>query len=271
MSENNDERGVSDEYLAREKELIWCPDNSAIMFKNRVYRILKKYSTTWYLHDYYESKEYCKDKSSSAYYNGAAIVIKVSDRYLGNGKMEHCYSPGECINHLNFVMEYELIKEEEIPQKIMECIRRIQESKFVHELPMDKIKAHERQHMLLIKTRIAEYILYFMTGLFTELEQSEKPLDIVETVFAIAESDITKYGCQILYDLPNSDGVKREKFEDYLEHLLLQIYEVADGSTGKKMMESDVFARLCEEYPMLSITMVGEKITIDITNHSLLH
>lgn len=271
MSEND---GVSNEYLSREKELILCPDNSAIIFKNRVYRILKKYTSTWYLHDYYESKHYCNDTKSSSYHSLAQIVIKISGVFGFNQQVEHCYSPRECINFPNIVMEYELIKDEDVPQKIIECIRRIQESKLIREIPMDKIIAHERQHKLLIKQNIDNYILSFMNNMFAALERSKISLEEIDAIFEIEEGHLTMYGCKILYDLPNSDGVYRKNFNDYLEYLLQQIYEI-DGAnrteSGRELMEADIHMRLCQEYPMLRIKKCDGKSVVDIKNDSLLH
>jgi hypothetical protein len=264
----------SENQIEREKELINCPDSAAILYKNRLYRILKKFNHVWYLHEYYQSKTYCNDQYSCAYYRQALISIDLSGaRYCSNYHFERAYSHAESICYPNFIMEYKLIKDEDIPQTIIDCIRRIQEAKLVAEVPMDRIEAHERQHKCIIQTRIDEYVTYFMKYLFIHLEESKEPLDIVETSFGFEEDDLTKYGCKILYEFVNADGVRREKFEDYLDYLLKQIYEsdlVRSGITGVSLMEADLNRRLLEEYPMLAIEVKGGIVKIDITNHDLL-
>ncbi len=269
ISENNN---TSEEYIKREKELLRCPNNAPILFKNRVYRILKKYNHVWYLHEYYESKIYCDKESSCAYYNRALISIDVSgSRYSGNHHFERAYSHAESICYPNFLMEYELLKEEDVPQKIIECIRRIQAAKLVAEIPMDRIEAHERQHKCVIETRINEYVTHFMKYLFIHLEESETPLDIVTTSFSFDEYDLTKYGCKILYEFVNADRVRRTNFIDYLDYLLKQMYETDDTSlSGVRRMEAHLNHRLLEEYPMLDIEVNNSIVKIDITNHKLL-
>jgi hypothetical protein len=270
MSDATD--GGSEEYIKREKELLCCPDNAPILFKNRVYRILKKFNHAWYLHEYYESKYYCNDRNACVYYNRALISIDLSGgRYSNNYHFERAYSHAESICYPNFIMEYELLKEEDVPQKIIECIRRIQESKLVAEVPMDRIEAHERQHTCVIETRINEYVRYFMKYLFIHLEKTDKPLDIVETSFRFDEDDLTRYGCKILYEFVNADGVRREAFADYLDYLLKQMYETDDVSMGGvSRMEAHLNRRLLEEYPMLAIEVSNSIVKIDITNHELL-
>jgi hypothetical protein len=136
---------------------------------------------------------------------------------------------------------------------------------------MDRIEAHERQHKCVVQTRIDEYVAQFMKYLFIHLEKADKPLDIVETAFSFDEDDLTRYGCKILYEFVNADGVRREKFEDYLDYLLKQTYESDDTSlSGVRRMESYLNRRLLEEYPMLAIEVNNGIIKIDITNHELL-
>lgn len=246
-------------------------NNAAILFRNRIYRLIHSSYDLYFIHDYYESKSYYNlKKNENITYNNIAFL------HLNERKLDNNISNNEfkSVTYDIFESEAENIAHEDVDKRMLECIKRIQESKIATEIPYHKIREHEEYHMNRLKAKINKYIASIIRKIFDGIHDSKKLIETIITYFQMSEYDLER-DVDILYDYPNADGIKRGNYMDYMYYLFEKMHPRPSEEvlTSKLWFHHKIYELLCETYPCLNITFRPDKCHyyIDLVHPKLLH
>lgn len=234
--------------------------NSIIVFRNRIYRIIKDYDTIFDVLDYFRSK----DPYDISYDRHTVMYVYITDNKLA---INDDYLKG--IAYETFILEMEVIEESDVPMKVIECIRNIQQTKIAPNIPSHIIIEHEKNHESILQKHINEYIGCMMHNIISALEKSNKLLEVYSTKFSISEYTISRNKA-ILYNYPNQDGIYRKTFKEYIDYIFQKIYPIQD-IVSDGWMAAKIYELLCAHYPMLHITLDGNNYIINLNNLDVLH
>jgi hypothetical protein len=243
--------------------------DTPIIFRNHIYRVIKRYSTSWLIHDYFISEDYYNDYDCDDITTNTLL-------YIYNDKKEISTYDNQFkgILYENFVSEIEIIDKSDINKKLIDCIQNIQKSKIIEEIPENIIKETEINHINMLKNKINRFIRGIIKCILDNLVESDKLIENIYTRFIVSEYDISKE-CEILYNYPQLDGIKRNTFSEYLNYLFGQIYpipnDVDNHITNEQWMYIKIYEMLCERYPMLKIQLIKNKYYIDLKYNNILH
>ena len=259
------------EYESADKTDKTLYNNTAIVFRNRIYRVLNNgYIVIYKLYDYFESKHYYnKHDSESENKRIHGAIVSISGNKIDNWNNQSQFN---AVTYDQFMSEMQIIEHEDVPSVMMQCIKNIQESKIVKEIPYDKIKEHEAYHVKQLKKQLQYFLSNIVSKIFEALEAEKKVIEVIATHFYVSEYSMGSK-VEILYEFPNADGVKRENFMDYVYYLFEKIYPKPDMEeiiTPKDWFFHKVYELLCEEYPMFNITADNYKYYIDLKHPKIL-
>jgi hypothetical protein len=242
--------------------------DTPIIFRNRIYRIIKRFNHLWYIHDYFISEDYYNTTFSDEVCHNTLFYLYIYEKKLTSNK--------DIFNGLlyeHFISEIEIIDKKDINVKAIECIQAIQKSKIVKEIPINLIKEAEKQHIIILETKINKFIKGLMKCIIDTLETSTELIETLCTRFTISEYDLSKEN-DILYEYPNLDGVIRNTFDEYLYYIFEKIYPLPTTSeyiTSHQWMVTKLYELLCEYYPMLDINLMSNKYYINLKYNDILH
>jgi hypothetical protein len=268
LEHSAEENSLPSENIEADKKELHTKKNSKeiiIIFRNKIYKIVKEYNTLWYVYEYYASF----NKDSTVNIHVLALSIDTTDKEM---KAYDKNLVGTSFD--NFIQEMEEIEESDVPTRIVECIMNIQRSKVAPEIPYKKILEHEEIHLANIKKEYQKAIDTFMMVVYETLAKSKTALEKITYVFIANEYKIQN-GCKIFYKHPNADGKMRPTFQEYFHYLFEKLYprHEADQIDDSSWMQYVIYTKLKEKYTFLKFEFVGapKYIEVHLPCKDLLH
>lgn len=240
-------------------------DNSAILFRNRIYRLLSKYETVWFFHDYYGSFEYCKNINDIRYYEDAIITLNLDNKSLTSSLQSI-----QGVTYYDFFNEINAVPDDEVNSQILECINKIQKEKENNNIPKDIIEVHEKHHEENLVRELKKFMWSIPRKIFETLEKSNEPIYRLAIKFEIDE--VTFIGdYKILYQFPNADGKYRKTYNKYFEYIFQKILPMNDDYKNSGRLNVDtiwitvsLYYLLTDIYPFLKFEIYENNIIINL-------
>ncbi len=253
---------------AVDDKLSMIESDTPIIFRNRIYRIIKRFNHLWYIHDYFSSEDYYKEMTGDNVCHNTLFYLDIYEK-----KITSHTDTFKGLLYEHFISEIEIIDKKHINTKVIECIQAIQKSKVAKEIPINLIKETEQNHIIILQKKINDFIKGLMKCILNGLEESSTLIETLYTRFRISEYDLSKEN-DILYEYPNVDGVKRTTWDEYLYYIFEQIYPLPSSDeiiTSHQWIIIKIYELLCECYPMLKISVISDKYYIDLKYNTILH
>ncbi len=232
-------------------------EREIIIFRNKIYIIKKTYSL-WSVYEYFSSADKMDKELDSTHlqfmlHTDTNLMKFMSDEFKG-------------ITSDAFMSEKKTITEEEVPQKIMECLVNLQHKNVAKVIPYEKIKEAEAHHLKALQADINEHINSLMVNIYTTIDKAKTPVEKIKYPYYAYEYTI-KNGVKIYYKFPNADGIIRPTFKEYFDYLFQKLYplsEPADAIDQVSINQYKIYELLKNKYTFLHIEYVGAPNYIEV-------
>jgi hypothetical protein len=233
-------------------------NDEIVIFRNKIYIIKKYHYTLWSIYEYFSSTNKTEKE--------LGVTNLLFMLHTDTHKLDTYSDEFKGITYDAFVSEKQQITEADVPQKIMECLVKLQYKNVAKVIPYEKITEAEAHHLKALQADIDAHINSLMMNIYIIIDKSKTPVEKIKYPY-IAHEHTIKNGVKIYYKFPNTDGALRPTFKEYFHYLFQKLYpmpETSDAPDQISINQYKIYELLKNKYTFLQIDYVGAPNYIEV-------